>query len=187
MESFEALSTFNTKKYGEDIKALVDGTEVLWRSVSTFRHACDLNVLYIIGILPTSPYHCGPILSESNPIIKQLAQCNRNMMFTVSSEPCQKGHNILDGQEYEVKNASVELWIRNHNVEILTSTLGSQGDRFQIDRIDHCKFSNNAGKALQSHDDFTSGFFITDNNIETNEMYSILVDISAKFTEFPSV
>jgi hypothetical protein len=190
MNSFETLAHKNSKKYGNDLKALSNGTGVLWRSVSTFRQACDLNVLYITGILPNSPYHMGPILSETNIVSRQIAQCNRNLMFTTSSEPCQKDRNIIDNEEYEVENASIEFWIRKHNVELLLNELkgtGSEEDRFEIEDLsEHSKFSHELGPHFANHDAVMVRFFITDNRKRTNELYEILVEISAKFTEFPS-
>jgi len=185
MNAFETLSNIDVVKYEYDLRDLCRGTRALWKSVSTFRQLCDLNVLYISGLLVTSPYHMGPILSESDPIIRQLAQCNRNLIFTVSSEPCQKGRDIINNEEFEVKNASIELWIRNHNVELLLSSLNRYENRFEIEKLEDCTLSDEVGENFSNHDDVTSRFFITDKKEGTNEMYDILSQISSQFTEFP--
>lgn len=183
MNSIDCLSTFNTAKYRSDLNDLCRGSDVLWKSVATFRQACDLNVLYISGIIISSPYHCGPILTESDPISKQLAQCNRNMLFTISSEPCQKGCDIINGKEFEVLNASISFWIRDHNVNILLA--GLDKERFEIRKELGSKISDMLGYNFSNHNDVASLFSVFDKKKGTNEMYQLLVKISSKFTEFP--
>jgi len=189
MEAISALSPCNdspkeAKNFAKRVKNLILGTDSLWKGGVTFRNACDISVLYVTGLIPTSPYHFGPITSESSPLTYKLARCTRNGLLTVSSEPVQSGDiNIITGEIVIVVNASVEFWIKKHNVKLL---LDSLTNKFDIAHIETCKFSDEFGASYAVEDDYTTRYFITDTKKGTNEIYDLLGDISTKFTEFPT-
>lgn len=171
--------------YAQRSKDLIKGTAILWLSGTTFRNACDIMTLYVTGLLPTSPSHAGPILSESRGIGPAIAQCNRNGLLTVASEPAQTDYNIRTGQPYTVENASIEIYVRNHNLPLLLGGLEAYGEqRFDI-QYPTSPLSHDLGPSYKSEDQYCTSLFITDNQSDTNEMYNLLAAISGSFTEFP--
>ena len=196
MNGFETLSyephihrnfLQESNEYAERLRDLTRGTGVLWSSGTTFRNACDISVLYVTGLIPNSPYHTGPILSESNDISTDLAQCTRNGILTISSEPVQTGYEEYTNLYYKIDNASVEFWIRNENIPHLTTSLNEYGDRFRIDikSREKIKFTDEFGPSYYGENDHTTSMFIHDTQPGTNEMFKILARISSQFEYDP--
>lgn len=174
------------REAGNDVRDLYVGTAVIWRAGSTFRHCCDIMVLYVSGLLMSAPSHAGPILGESDIVRQQLAQCNRNGLLTISSEPSQKDINTFSGEEFFIENASLEFWIKKHNEKHLIREIEKYGDRFDLKNIqDEVEFHQVMGANFRGEDKYTTRYFITDTEIETNEMFEIMVRISSGFTEYP--
>jgi len=196
MDAFETLAddrsvhaSFEkeTNAYAQRMKSLIKGTPQLWAAGHTFRNACDISVLYVTGLLPSSPYHIGPILSESTGIATQLAACTRNGLLTTSSEPAQKDVDIY-GEEFEVENASVQFWVQNSNKDYLMKRLGEHGTRFTFKQLpQEVKFSEEFGPSYFGEDSQTTSMFLTDTKKGSNEIYKILVDISREFSVQPRV
>lgn len=69
-------------------------------------------VLYLSGILPSSPNHAGPLLGETTVLTKKLQQCARNGLLPVSSEPKQVVYNEFTEEEVEVDTNSVQFFIK---------------------------------------------------------------------------
>lgn len=173
--------------YSRRINDLIKGTAQLWNSGNTFRHACDISVLYASGLLPTSPYHVGPILPESTRISQSIIRCTRNGLLTVSSEPVHKDINIITGEPYEVKTSSLEFWIKNHNISKLTTVLDtSYPNRFNMRKLEGTTFGQVFGASYEVENQHVSRHFIKDTVDGTNDMFDILADISKNFTEYAS-
>lgn len=182
---------FETYGYARRAKDLIKGTAILWISGNTFRNACDIMTLYVTGLLPTSPSHAGPILSESSGIGKYLAQCNRNGILTLSSEPAQVDYGIHDLDEFVIENANIEIMLRKHNLQLLLSTLkeydsemGSVEPRFQIKELEG-KLSQDLGVSYSIADDGVHHLGIIDRKKGSNELYQILANVSKEFTDHP--
>lgn len=174
-----------TYGYARKAKDLIKGTAILWTSGQTFRNLCDIMVLYVTGLLPTSPSHRGPILHESNGISNLLAQCCRNGLLTVSSEPSQSDVEYHTGKSFTIENASVEFFVQEHNFPILMAALEEYGNRFRIQNLDETKLSDDFGPMYSVAAKYVRHLGIVDNKPNTNEIYSILMNISKEFTEFP--
>lgn len=175
---------FETYGYSRRAKDLIKGTAILWISGTTFRNACDLMVLYVTGLLPTSPSHAGPILSETSNISNYIAQCNRNGMLTVTSEPAQVGYQAHTMKKYTVENASIEIFIREHNYDLLMNSLAEYGERFEV-QYPEDKLSDELGKSYIVADEDVRRLFIIDTMVGTNEMYEMLANISREFRDYP--
>jgi hypothetical protein len=194
MEGISSLGPVNNgpeelSKYAKRIKYLILGTGSLWNAGTTFRNACDISVLYVTGLLPNSPYHYGPITSESNALTYKLAQCTRNGLLTTSSEPVQSGDmNVITGEYVSVSNASIEFWIKKHNSIIMLKTLRERkySNRFNIEEIKDAYFSELFGPSYDIENDHVTRYFIIDTLQGTNEIFDILKNISSQFTEYPS-
>lgn len=65
------------RDYGQRLRVLCEATPYVWAAGNTFRNACDIMVLYLSGILPSSPNHIGPLLGETTSLSKKLQQCAR--------------------------------------------------------------------------------------------------------------
>lgn len=100
------------RDYGQRLNALCAATPYIWAAGSTFRNACDIMVLYLSGILPSSPNHAGPLLGETTALTKQLQQCARNGLIPVSSEPKQVVYNEFTEEEVEVDTNSVQFFVK---------------------------------------------------------------------------
>lgn len=147
--------------YADRVANLIKGTVELWAAGSTFRNACDISVLYVTGLLPTSPYHAGPIWAESTGIAPQLTRCTRNGLLTISSEPYGSDINVITGRQFTVENASIQFYVKNHNNQTLLYGLEEYGDRFDIQNP-KTKFSDEFGPSYSIEDDDVTGYFITD-------------------------
>ena len=141
--------------------------------------------LYVTGLLPTSPSHSGPILAETGGISRYIAQCNRNGILTVTSEPAQVDREIHGLREYTVDKASVEIFIREHNEELLMTSLAEYGDRFEV-QYPPDPLSHELGESYSIADKYTRHLFIIDNMVGSNDMYQILANISRDFTDYPN-
>lgn len=107
------------REYGRRLRILCEATPCVWAAGSTFRNACDIMVLYLSGILPSSPNHAGPLLGETNALTKKLQQCARNGLLPLSSEPKQVVYNEFTEEEVEVETNSVQFFVKKrHEKEV---------------------------------------------------------------------
>jgi len=191
MQAFENLSmlerdnyTVATNNYAQDVDALIKGTAQIWRSGLTFRQACDISVLYLQGILPTAPYHLGPLSSETNNVSTLCQRCTRLGLLTVSSEPVQQGISIV-GERYKVSNASVLFWIKKHNVPTLLRYLDENRFSIKLFSSEDNKFSSEFGESYRIEDNHTESYFVTDLKPDTNELFEIIWLAAKEFTDLP--
>jgi hypothetical protein len=179
-----------TDFYGDNLKKIATASDIIWKCGNTFRHACDISVLYVQGILVSSPYHFGPILCESGPIAEHLTNCTRNGLLTTSSEPAQKTTpSEFNDWEDEIKTAAVGFWVQHHNVPTLMKTL----DKYKITNIRRTdvdgdkvlyKFSDEFGSNYHVSD--AECYFVVFEGIdirESNGLFDILVEASRSFTD----
>lgn len=169
----------DTYNYSDRLRDLTRGTACLWSTGTTFRNACDLNVLYISGLLPTSPYHIGPILGESTPIRLQLEIMNRNGLITTSSEPVSEGYNVFSDEYHVVTTSSVWFFVKTKNIDTLINGITATRRAISTKR-DNTLFSEEFGPSYVGEDNYTACFFIEDSTGD-NELYEILATISRTF------
>lgn len=165
-----------TYEYANRLQDLTKGAACLWQSGVTFRNVASISVLYISGLIPTSPYHIGPILCESGIVMRQLQIMNRNGILTTASEPVQDDYNEFTGESFSVGSSSISFWILKRNEDILRNALRKYDREFSIETMD-IKFSDEFGPSYQPTDNFVTSLFITDETGD-NELFKILANIS---------
>jgi hypothetical protein len=75
-----------------------------------FADLCQANIRFLNGELDTSPYHLGPINSETYPILDDIIELNKRGLLTTNSQP---GCQIIDylGKDYQ-QNAYITFICR---------------------------------------------------------------------------
>lgn len=58
-----------------------------YRSVRTYDDLLHLNVEFIQGRLPMTPYHCGPLNDETLPMVEDLVRLHAFGFLSISSQP----------------------------------------------------------------------------------------------------
>lgn len=147
-------------EYGDRLRDLCRGTAVLWSSGYTFRNACDIMVLYLSGLLPSSPTHLGPSLGETSELQELLQQTCRNGILATSSEPAQHTRNIYSGELIEVKSASIEVWIKTKDKVAFLSYLQGYED-IHVKELKFM-FSEEFGPSYEGEDMYTTALYIVD-------------------------
>lgn len=165
-------------------RKVYEAAPLLWASGTTFRQACDLSVLFVMGIIPISPYHLGPMDAESGPFTDKFAQMTRNGLLTTISEPVGSDTEILNGTTYHISRASVGFWIRLHNEKHIENMLDKLGDGVKVE-IMEVKFGQEFGKSYRSEDDLTINYFIEGDEELGNGLFDALLEASYNFTQFP--
>jgi hypothetical protein len=108
--------------------------------------------------------------------------------LTASSEPVQAGEfNVITGDYFTISNASVEFWIKKHNINTIFRIFHSSKyiNRFNIKELTDTKFSQIFGSSYSIEDNYVTRYYIIDTLENTNQMFDILKDISSNFTEYP--
>ena len=66
---------------------MISYVSFLWSIGTTFNDLQALNLMYLQGLIPISPYYLGSLDSESSIIISQLYELNKLDIITCSSQP----------------------------------------------------------------------------------------------------
>jgi hypothetical protein len=61
--------------------------EKLWRAAENLSHLCELNRKFLLGGIPETPYHGGPIDPETIPLVESLLKLHDFQLVTESSQP----------------------------------------------------------------------------------------------------
>lgn len=109
-------------------KIISEYTNLIWNSIESFRDIQTANLLFIRSYLFRTPYHSGPLDSESTIISEQIYDINRFDYITVSSQPYDQfnlnGRNIVQFPfiyglypRYKAKQLSDQLGKIGYQVE----------------------------------------------------------------------
>ncbi|KAM3424155.1 hypothetical protein BST61_g11302 [Cercospora zeina] len=75
-----------TRDFGiESLSRVVD--EQLWSVAPDFHALCRLNCMFLRGQLEFTPYHSGPLLVETVPLVPALLELHEYGVFTYESNP----------------------------------------------------------------------------------------------------
>jgi hypothetical protein len=58
-----------------------------WESADTFEKIQKLNILFLKGVIKSTPYHAGPIDYETESMLKRLIKINKLGLLTFDSQP----------------------------------------------------------------------------------------------------
>jgi len=61
--------------------------EKLWRAAEDLSHLCELNRKFLLGEIPETPYHGGPIDPETIPLVESLLKLHDFQLVADSSQP----------------------------------------------------------------------------------------------------
>lgn len=59
----------------------------LWRAAEDFSDLLVLNQKFLLGEIPETPYHCGPIDDETIPLVESLLRLHDFQLLTDNSQP----------------------------------------------------------------------------------------------------
>lgn len=59
----------------------------LRRAATDFSQLCALNRQFLLGKIPETPYHCGPIEDETRPLVNGLLKLHDFHLLTDNSQP----------------------------------------------------------------------------------------------------
>lgn len=108
-----------------------------WSHGKTFQDLQAMQIAFVQGILPMSPYHFGPLDPESSLIQTNLYHMNRHGLLTVDSQPFEIFPDPGDTNIIVKQFAYVNLYIERHNVkEFLTRLLHKRGTSLHISLYD---------------------------------------------------
>lgn len=147
------------KDYGKRLSVLCRATAYIWASGSTFRTACDVMVLYLSGILPSSPNHTGPLLGETTPVTKSLQQCCRNGLLPISSEPKQVVYNEFSEEEIRVDTNIVQFFIKKRHEKEVRRLLTKFDKRISIDVVE-TTFAYEFGPSYFAENDYVVCLYV---------------------------
>lgn len=156
--------------YGEALYLISKATPYIWGSCTTFRDICDTMVLYLNGVLISSPSHGGPILDETGPITEQVKMMCRNGMLTINSEPAN-----------EQNGGSVQFYIMQKNDQILMSGLKNHRHLQLQQHIKEEPFNAEFGPFVAKVTEAKETILCAVYSPQGNDVFDILVDISRSF------
>lgn len=81
-ESLKNLETLASKLKLQDLYS-----ECLWKACEGFDQLIELNRKYLRGEIESTPYHLGPIKTETVPLVQDLLQLHDRRLLTTNSQP----------------------------------------------------------------------------------------------------
>ncbi len=70
--------------------------KMYWEDSNNLKDIQALNLMFIRGLLPKTPYHFGPLDEETNLIIDKIYNINLFGFFSIGSQPYDKFDGALD-------------------------------------------------------------------------------------------
>lgn len=67
-----------------------------FETVQTYKQLLDTNIKFLKGEIEETPYHGGPVDTETLPLLEDLVMLNEKGFFTVSSQPSMKTKVFVD-------------------------------------------------------------------------------------------
>jgi len=61
--------------------------EEAYHCAETFQDLCDINVLFLQGVYDYTAYHCGPVDTETIPLLDDLCKLNKLGFYTHEGQP----------------------------------------------------------------------------------------------------
>lgn len=59
----------------------------MWKTAKDFSDLITLNQKFLLGHIPETPFHCGPIDEETIPLVPGLLELHKFGLFTIGSQP----------------------------------------------------------------------------------------------------
>lgn len=105
--------------------------ENLWKEAEDFPELLLLNRKFLLGEIPETPYHCGPIMDETKPLVESLLELHKLQLLTDGSQPYlheffQRGEEWVECQQRPFVDFTMSA---SHNKpEKLLALLNRQSD-----------------------------------------------------------
>lgn len=85
--------------------------EDAYANAKTYQDMCDINVLFLEGVYDHTAYHCGPVDSETVPLLTDLCTLNKLGMYTYCGQPSTNDIMLVARTEKEKeKHENVKVW-----------------------------------------------------------------------------
>jgi hypothetical protein len=105
---------------GNSVGGRVDLNEA-WRTAKSFSDLCVLNRKFLRGEIEETPYHCGPIVEETIPLVESLLRLHDFQMLTHNSQPYTDAYpSLFEGKWYQGKQRPYVSFVvpRKHAVSL---------------------------------------------------------------------
>jgi hypothetical protein len=84
----------------------------LFSQIQNFAELCKVNILFLRGEIPMTPYHLGPIDEETVPLVEKLVEINRLGFLTISGQPPSKGRKRTSISKWSVVLSRTATYVR---------------------------------------------------------------------------
>jgi hypothetical protein len=101
-QEYPPLSTQLTSRFERKKLTIEPGEhyEELWEAATDFSHLWALNRKFLLGEIPETPYHAGPIDDETIPLVEGLLKLHDFRLLTDGSQPYEHQHAFRLGEEW---------------------------------------------------------------------------------------
>lgn len=122
----------NTKK----ARTLVESASFQWSSGKSFADLQALNLMFLQGLIPATPYHLGPLDPETNLVLSAVNLMNRLDMITVNSQPYEVFPSYQDRRNTVHQYAFVNFYFPRYKSLALDELIRANVDTAQVLKYD---------------------------------------------------